>query len=143
MELRLIPAKTGNGTMKMCTNCKSYLSVDSWPPKRKDMQLLNSYELYVHPLWRSVIDYKFSYRYQGKIFDTDTWLIVPFLPACITACVLRLKLFFWYVFRKKLSSYRSAEGNVLYLKNLFSCWNIYFTHKAQSYSTRTFVQLQS
>ena len=40
MELKLIPAQTGNGTMKMYTNPKSFLSVDSWPPKSKDMQLL-------------------------------------------------------------------------------------------------------
>ena len=40
MELELIPAQTGNGTMKMYTNPKPFLSVDSWPPKSKDMQLL-------------------------------------------------------------------------------------------------------
>ena len=40
MELKLIPAQTGNGTMKMYTNCGISLSVDSLPSERKDTQLL-------------------------------------------------------------------------------------------------------
>ena len=36
MELELIPAQTGNGTI----NCKINLSVDTRSPKREDMQLL-------------------------------------------------------------------------------------------------------
>ena len=40
MESKLISAQTGNGTMKMCTNCRTNLSVDSLPPKGKDIQLL-------------------------------------------------------------------------------------------------------
>ena len=43
MESKLIPAQTGNGTMKMYTNCRINLSVDNWPPKRKDIQLLPYY----------------------------------------------------------------------------------------------------
>ena len=43
MELKIIPAKTGIGTMKMYTSCRINLSVDNWPPKRKDMQLLIKY----------------------------------------------------------------------------------------------------
>ena len=31
MELDLTPAQTGNGTMKIYTNCQIILSVDSWP----------------------------------------------------------------------------------------------------------------
>ena len=38
--IKIIPAQTGNETMKMYTNCKIDLPVDSWPSKRKDMQLL-------------------------------------------------------------------------------------------------------
>ena len=36
----LIPAQTGNQTMKMYTNCKTSLSVGDWPPGRKDIKLL-------------------------------------------------------------------------------------------------------
>ena len=44
MELELIPAKIGYGTMKIYTKGKINLSVDRRPPKRKDMQLLNYLE---------------------------------------------------------------------------------------------------
>ena len=36
----MIPAQTGKRTMKMNTSIESILSVDHWPPKRKDMQLI-------------------------------------------------------------------------------------------------------
>ena len=36
----LIPAQTGNRTIKMYTSTERILSVDHWPPKRKDMQLI-------------------------------------------------------------------------------------------------------
>ena len=36
----LIPAQTGNRTIKMYTSSERILSVDHWPPKRKDMQLI-------------------------------------------------------------------------------------------------------
>ena len=41
IELKSIPARTGNGTMKMYTNCRINFSVDSWPLNRKDIQLLS------------------------------------------------------------------------------------------------------
>ena len=51
-----ISAQTGNVTVKMYTKYKINLPVDSWPPKRKDMQLLTNQELYVLPQWRSAIN---------------------------------------------------------------------------------------
>ena len=36
----LIPAQTGNRTIEMYTSTEKILSVDHWPPKRKDMQLI-------------------------------------------------------------------------------------------------------
>ena len=36
----LIPAQTGNRTIEMYTSIERILSVDHWPPKRKDMQLM-------------------------------------------------------------------------------------------------------
>ena len=36
----LIPALKGNTTMKIHTSIKRILSVDHWPLKRKDMQLI-------------------------------------------------------------------------------------------------------
>ena len=39
----LIPAQTGNRTIKMYTGSERILSVDHWPPKRKDMQLIIDY----------------------------------------------------------------------------------------------------
>ena len=53
-----INSSPGNGTMKTYTSCKISLSVDIWPPKRKDMQLLNEQEFYVTPLWRSAINWQ-------------------------------------------------------------------------------------
>ena len=41
--IKLISAQTGNGTMKMFTSCRIDLSVDSWPQKMKDIQLLSYY----------------------------------------------------------------------------------------------------
>ena len=61
LELKLIPAQTGNGTIKMYTKCKIDLSVYDWPPKRKDMQLLNNKELYVLPLWRSAFNWQTNF----------------------------------------------------------------------------------
>ena len=40
MEFKSNPGQTGNGTMKMYTDCRIKLSVNSLPPKGKDMQLL-------------------------------------------------------------------------------------------------------
>ena len=61
MELELIPAKTGYGTKKMYTNCKLKSSVGSWPPKRKDMQLLIDKEFYVLPLRRSAVNWQSNF----------------------------------------------------------------------------------
>ena len=36
----LVPVQTGNRTIKMYTSTDSILSVDHWPPKRKDMHLI-------------------------------------------------------------------------------------------------------
>ena len=33
--IKLIPTQTGNGIMKMYTNCKIDLSVYGWPPKEE------------------------------------------------------------------------------------------------------------
>ena len=38
-----IPAQTGNRTIEMYTSSERILSVDHWPPKRKDMQLIIDY----------------------------------------------------------------------------------------------------
>ena len=35
-EEQLIPTQTGNETLKLYTNCKVNLSIDSWPPKTKE-----------------------------------------------------------------------------------------------------------
>ena len=40
LELEIIPAQTGNGTMKMYIAFKTSLSVDSCPPEGKYIQLL-------------------------------------------------------------------------------------------------------
>ena len=61
LELILIPAQTGNEIVKMYTNCTTSLSVDSWPPERKDIQLQIIQELHVLPLWRSAIDWQIRY----------------------------------------------------------------------------------
>ena len=53
LELIIIPAKTGNITKKMYTNCKIDL-VDSWP-QMKNMPLLTNQELQVFFLWRSAV----------------------------------------------------------------------------------------
>ena len=37
----LIPVQTGNRTIRMYTNIERILSVDHWPPKRKEMQLID------------------------------------------------------------------------------------------------------
>ena len=39
-----IPAQTGNRTMKIYTSIEKMLSVDHWPPKRKDMQLIIDFD---------------------------------------------------------------------------------------------------
>ena len=43
LESKLIPVQTGNGTMKIYTNCRINLSVDSLLPHMKDIQLLPYY----------------------------------------------------------------------------------------------------
>ena len=42
MELELIPAKIRHRTMKMYTNCKTNLSVDKRPQKRKVMHAISA-----------------------------------------------------------------------------------------------------
>ena len=70
--IRIIPARTGNGTKfnssrnrkqnyEKIWNCKINLSVNSWPLKRKDMQLLIDEEFYVLPSWRSVTNWQTSF----------------------------------------------------------------------------------
>ena len=39
-----IPAHTENRTIKMYTSTERILSVDLWPPKRKDMQLMIDFD---------------------------------------------------------------------------------------------------
>ena len=56
MQLNSIPVQTGNGSMKKYTSCKINLSVDSWPLKRKDIQLLIDEEFYVLPGGQSPTD---------------------------------------------------------------------------------------
>ena len=46
----------------MYTNFKSNSSVDSWPPQRKDIQLLIISELHVLPLWRSAINWPINFK---------------------------------------------------------------------------------
>ena len=78
MVLNLIPAQTGNGTMKKYASCKINLSVDSWPLKRNDMQLLIDEEFYVLPSWRSVTnkdDYFRKEKYVSHMFGLELKLI--------------------------------------------------------------------
>ena len=51
LESKLIPAQTGYRTMKICTNCKTNFSFESWYPKRKDMQFLKLWGLVVWTTW--------------------------------------------------------------------------------------------
>ena len=47
--------------MKIYTNCKLNLSVGSWPPKRKDMQLLFNKKFYVLLLHRSADNWQSNF----------------------------------------------------------------------------------
>ena len=75
----LIPAKTGNRTIKMYTSSEKIFSVDHWPPKRKVMQLiiirLFGFYYYNHFDYSNYFSYLIVHQLSIDLFETGYRMI--------------------------------------------------------------------
>ena len=74
MELKWNPAQTWIATMKIYSIRKMNSSVDTWPSKRKDMQLLTNQELHVFLLWRSAINWPINFTNYVNFHSSNSCL---------------------------------------------------------------------